>query len=170
MRYADGRWANGRWQRKSRTFTVAGRTTSTGGNTNDDCYGMLWNPSTSRSLWVTEIIWQAAATGATQGAKIRSATGRGTAGSTVTPDLDNDWEREITPATGAVLDLGDYSVEPSGLSTPEMMRGGWSTGQGMSWQFLLPIGIRVIPLSGLGLFSNFAGQFATPDLTFRFHE
>lgn len=158
MRYADGRWTDGRWAYDrwgtvGRQFLVAGRNGSPS-VANNEVVGQLWNPSTDRSLWVAEIMYTTVVTGTAQNMRIQRTTARGTPATTVTPDLDNDMEREVTPQTGALLDLALFSVQPT-VDASVLFRTpptGGTTAGGILDQIVFPgKGIKVPPGTGLCL-------------------
>ncbi len=74
---------------------------------------VLWNPHAAKAIKVREVYyWKTAITLVAQLALVRIST-RGTPGSTITPDADNDFERLVAPISGAVLDLAQFSVLPT---------------------------------------------------------
>lgn len=170
MRYATGRWDEDRWERRSRTFMASGRSSTTDAAA-DNFVGHLWNPHSTRSLWVVEICLATSAASTTLDPKrlMRTST-QGTPATSVTPDLDDDEWGESPPATGAVMGLANFSVEPT-IASPELLS--WtfaSTGvHGLTW-VLRPEGIRVPPGSGLGLTNTGAVAGVVTSLTFVFTE
>lgn len=174
MRYAVGRWAEGRWDRESaeRTFSIAIRSGTTTAAA-DELLCNLWNPSSSRSLWVLE--YQCHLSGVIAALDpwrfCRTTTIGTNPGGVATPDLDNDWEREITPQTGAVLYISNWTTEPV-LALPELVRYATpttSSNHGCTWLFGEE-GIRVPPGTGLGVSTT--GAVAAPQVeqSFRFRE
>lgn len=125
---------------------------------------VLWNPSTTRTLYVTrvEIVGEAGAS--MQRALIRTST-RGTPGSTVTPDADNSYSRDAAPPSGALLDCSDFTVVPT-TQGPELWRfaSGAVTGSGTDIYNRKPI--EVPP--GTGLSAHHNGGTPTP-ATVTFH-
>ena len=94
-------------------YTVRGRTTATDANAND-AIAQLWNPhSTQRIKVVSFAIFKTAAGTAGDALRLKRSTVRGTAGSTVTPDIDNHSERAVAPVSGALLDLANFTGEPT---------------------------------------------------------
>lgn len=111
-------------------------------------YGGLHNPSTTKDIWVVECgIWHAAIGGSRH--TICVSTQRGTAGSTVTPGADNCLDGDDAPQSGALLDLGAYSAEPSAFGTPRLLsyhKQGTATGsEGAGYVWAFPLGLRIGP-------------------------
>jgi len=154
----------------SSIYSVAGRTAATSGATNDVACA-LWNPHGSLPLAVRQIFITATTAGA-PGINVRRITARGTASTTVTPNLDNSYDRRDAPATGALLDLA-YSVQPtivdSGVSTSCMasdMVGEIGTGI----MFPFPFPITVPAGTGLALISTGTTVIPVSDVYFEFED
>lgn len=174
MRYAPGRWDEGRWDRNlGRFFTIGGRPGATGAAANE-VVGQLWNPSGTRSLWVVEINYNQDTNPSVSAPPLklcRSTTAGGTPNSTQTPDLDNDWRRETSPNTGAVAYFGNFTTEPT-LVSPPLYRLGFPDGgvvQAVTWLFPGE-GIRVRPGTGLALATVTAVATGPTVMAFRFRE
>lgn len=171
MRYGPGRWGVGRWERGiGRLFLVTGRSANTGAAGNE-VLGSLWNPSSDRSVWVVEFSWATPVSIATLDPLrlCRTTTAGTTPGSTVTPDVDNDFMRELAPVTGVRLDLANFTTEPT-LATPELFRLGFPTSSAqhsMTWRFH---GLRIPPGTGLALATTGAIGATGSDMTFMFYE
>lgn len=173
MRYAVGRWAAERWDRDSnRIVAVAGRSTTDSGAQVNDFSCNLWNPSGTISLWVVEFSWESPAWNSPISlALFRTSTTGTTPTTTVTPDLDNDFEREFAPQTGAVLYLGPFATDPVQV-LPYVDRVRFHA-------FAIPQsarlrypgrGLRVPPGSGLGLSQNTTAAIQAADHGFWFWE
>lgn len=175
MRYVVGRWAPERWDRDSqRIFAVGGRSTANAGAVANDFGCNLWNPSGTRSLRVVEFSWeQIGAPDNVSLSLFRTSTAGTTPTTTVTPDLDNDSEREITTVTGAVLHLGPFATDPTQvLPYVDRIRIFSSTGStanaaGLRWP---GSGLRVPPGSGLGISQSVTLAIGAADYGFRFWE
>ena len=90
-------------------------------STNGEPYAALWNPSTTKQIYLASIsIEDDHATISNRPGPVRTST-RGTPGSTITPDIDNDYNRAVAPQSGALLDLADFTVAPT-LQPPRLMR------------------------------------------------
>lgn len=153
-----------------RHFSVGGRSANTA-ITADHVAAQLWNPDATRSLWVVEIHIQKTTTATLDNHIISRSSARGaTPTLTVTPDLDNDFEREITPDTGAVLELATFTTQPT-LTTPPMYKGVLPAAIGASVQYVFPgNGIKVPFGTGLCVATPVAVILMASDFTFVFHE
>ena len=120
-------------------YSVGGRGAlpSAGG----DPHAVLWNASTTKQIYVIELsIENFTGTFRAEVALQRTST-KGTPGSTVTPDIDNDRDRSVAPVSSVVLDLSDYTVVPT-FEGPRMSR--WtipSDGGSLSVVFNTPIAV-----------------------------
>lgn len=172
MRYAVGRWSADRWDRRTRRmFAVAGRSTATGVAANE-CVCNFWNPSSTQSVWVAEVFHGLTANAGTLDPTrfCRTTTAGTTPSSTVTPDVDNDFERETAPVSGVLLHLGDFLTEPV-LATPELFRLNFPiTGVVHTMQWVFPAGIRVGPGTGLAFATTGSVGRQAVDIAFRFWE
>ncbi len=91
---------------------VAGRTAATAAVNNAVC--ALWNPHSTARIQVVEFgCFITAAGTAAQTIVLQRITARGTPGSTVTPNIENDDRRAVAPASGALLDLAAFTVQPT---------------------------------------------------------
>lgn len=87
----------------------------------DETWAELWNPHASRRIRVVEcglFLMDFAGLGQPYWYLARSTT-KGTAASTVTPDADNSAEGDVTPPSGATLELAEFSAQPT-LATPPL--------------------------------------------------
>jgi len=126
-------------------YAVAGRGAATA--TSGDAIAQLWNPSGGEAISV----WSYTAynvSGVNILGELVRTTARGTAGSTTTPDLDNHFGQRATPSSAPVLDLSNFSTEPTAAS-PRLIRnnGNPAAGSPLGWD--LPVPITVPPNSGL---------------------
>lgn len=96
----------------------------------------LWNPHSTISLYVAQVSYfTAQATNAHSAVLLRS-TAKGTFATTVTPDIDNHFDRRFAPISGALL-YTSFSVEPT-IQLPHIRQTGcaYAThGSGFSWEF-----------------------------------
>lgn len=148
-------------------YSVAGRSASTAA-TIDHAGAALWNPASAQRLRVLVVEFALPGGGAHEIALVRITT-RGTPGSTVTPDLDNDYARVLTPSSGAVLDLAAYSVQPT-VAGPYMHRFNNSNvaGGAISWVFKHPI---IVPGgTGLAIVTTAALLIPASDITYTWNE
>jgi|SRR4051812_21917002 hypothetical protein len=127
-------------------YRMAGRSTATGATANAVVGGM-WNPHTTQRCRIAEIhlVAQGAAPTAGNSLTIRRSTARGTASSSVTPDIDNDIQRMAAPVSGATLDLA-YSGQPT-LDTSILWQ--WNLAAVVGSGVILPMEITVPPGTGL---------------------
>lgn len=132
----------------------------------------LWNPGTlsGRRIKVVEVwIFKAGAGAANDSLYLCRTTARGTAGSTVTPDVDNAGEFDSAPPSGALLDLAAFTVQPT-LATPGML--GWVAPAvaGAGIQIPLPRGIIIPAGGGLALVQRAATAWPTSEVAFVFED
>lgn len=149
-------------------FSVGGRSANTAATANHVA-AALWNPSTAFMISVSEI-WMTKTVGIVDNHQINFITTRGTAGSTVTPDIDNNYERQAAPPSGALLDLAAYSVQPT-LQTPALSRKNLpaTIGSYLFWDFRdHPIIVR--PGQGLAISTPVAVVLQASDVHFVWDE
>lgn len=132
-----------------------------------ECMGAIWNPSgggnrqirvVSMSLFMRD--WDVPPN-VLYMAKISA---RGTPGSTITPDADNAEDGATPPVQAWVLDLAEYTVQPtqtavrthSGMTFPPA---GATADTGSGFTLPLPRGFVLKPGSGLGIFEVLASTF-----------
>lgn len=146
-------------------YSVGGR--GVGSNATDDPLGHLWNPHSTLRLWVVGVSWCRAVTGGFNIGLCRTSA-RGTAITTITPDIDNAYERDFAPPSGCVLDL-DWSAIPT-VALPHLKRMHMANNEGMAEDmvFRWP-GICVPPGTGLQTVST-TGGIAAADHTFVWYE
>lgn len=150
---------------------TVGRYYSVGGRNTAAATGMaatLWNPSSTRSIWCVECESSRTAGLSPNMVWVRTVT-RGTPASTVTPDVDNDFMRQLAPNSGAVLDLGLYTVDAT-EATPALVNSFDSTSIGSSERYIFPgLGIRIPPGTGFGM-ARTGGTINPRDFYFVFRE
>lgn len=148
-------------------YAVGGRTAA---GTQNEPLGALWNPHASIDLHVLFWSIDVAIAAATRFFLARITT-RGTPGSTVTPDADNALDRRASPASGALLDLADYTVNPT-IETPPLERFEISAPLGSAiWKSYDPLRPLLVPAgTGLCLMENNEGTPGTLDMTFMWRE
>lgn len=140
------------------TYAVSVKTTATAA-TIDNAVAALWNPSSVKPIWVSEIHMFKQAVGAADEPKIRRISARGTATVTATPTIENNYEEELAPVSGALLD-GAYSGQPTFLGVSGT--GGdllsnlvpAAIGAGIMYSFAVPI--RVKAGTGLAIVTGIA--------------
>lgn len=150
-------------------FSIGGRTAATAATANN-VGAALWNPSTSRSLWVTQIGWSKTAATADQVGLVRISA-RGTAGSSITSGIQSDAEGAVAPRSGAVLDLAVFTVQPTPVSaTVYTFR--WSLPATVGSGFLLPLpDVWEVPAgSGIAILTPSAVILQPADVSFFWRE
>ena len=147
-------------------YSVGGRTAATVA-TADNFGAALWNPSTSKVVYVVEV-WWFKVTATADNIEISRITARGTATSTATPDIDNDWERLVAPPSGALLDV-TYSAQPT-LQTPPLMRTNLPAAIGAGFIYVFARPIKLVGSEGLGIATPVATALQAADVTFVWEE
>jgi hypothetical protein len=149
-------------------YSVGGRAAATAASVNNAA-AILWNPSSTKRLWVLAFEWCEVVAGSAIGNFIRVST-QGTPGSTITPDVDNAWEQDIAPPSGVVLNLAAYSVQPT-FQGPLMRRIRITNAPGFGgmWTFDDP-GICVPPGTGFGLMTAEGSLIPDGDCSFTWQE
>lgn len=150
-------------------YAVGGRSLDTAA-TADHVAAQLWNPHGTKAIYVREVhLIQIAATVSNPGLARSSARGA-TPTATVTPDLDNHFDRLAAPASAAVLELATFGTQPT-LSPPYLFRYNFPAagGAGLIWTFydtplLVPAG------TGLCIATPVAVVLQDSDITFVWDE
>jgi len=96
---------------------------------------------------------------------------RGAPGSTVTPDIDNHFDRRFAPISGAVVDLAAYTVSPgavSGIPLGMLKRGILAIGSGAALQW--EGRVEVLAGQGLSLYDTAGGNRNASALAFVWDE
>lgn len=152
-----------------RGFSVGGRTVLTAATANH-AGATLWNPSTSKSLYVTQLSWAKTAAVADNIGIVRS-TARGTAGSSVATAQQNDFDFDAAPPSGAVLDLAVYPVQPTLASaTAYMIRWNLPAAIGSGVIMPFPDQIEIPAGTGLTIVTPPAVALQAADVTFWWRE
>lgn len=145
-------------------YAVTGRNAA---GTNNNRQGALWNPSSAKPLWVESFLYATQDTNKTMSYTLRRITTRGTPGSTVTPDIDNDYDKALAPPSGAVLDLAIYTVNPTEETAPymEQVKGADTTTAGCGFILEFDPPLKIPPGTGL-LVRNAGDPTSVGDMTF----
>ena len=128
-------------------YSVGGRGVLPG--TSGEPYAVLWNASTTKQIYVLELSMENFTATSLSVLALQRTSTKGTPGSTITPDIDNDRDRSVAPVSTTVLDLGDFTVAPT-FQGPRMMR--WvvpSDGGSLAVVFSTPIAVP--QTTGLGV-------------------
>jgi hypothetical protein len=139
-----------------------------GADINEPLFG-LWNPHASIPLYVVRIMLTK--TGATGGIELgaQRISTRGTAANTNTPDIDNHHNLRYAPASGALLDQGNYSVAPT-LEGPNLLKAISGVQGGSAVEYDVPDpGIEVPAGTGLAVVALVANTQIT-DVTWVWDE
>ena len=130
-------------------YVVRGRGAATAATINHAIF-QIWNPhATQRIKLIQWSIFKETVGTVADGLRFQRSTARGTAGSTVTPDIDNHSERAIAPPSGFLLDLAAFSVQPT-LDASELGQG-WVAAAfaAAGGVFAIPGGIVIPPGTGI---------------------
>lgn len=128
----------------------------------------VWNPSTTRRIYVLEFAGLAASSPSNvAGGHLRRSTARGSGPtSTQTPTADHADERDAAPDSGWVLDLGNFTTQPTLVALPSHF--GWlireTAASGFAYR-MSEFGICVPPGTGLCLCQNQAEQWDEPEIS-----
>lgn len=127
---------------------AGGRTTATAATANH-AGAALWNASAVKSLFVTQLAW-AKTVATVDNVGLVRISARGTPAATITPGTQNDVDADGAPPSGALLDLGAYSVQPTLVSaTTYMMR--WNLPATIGSGFIMPVPDMIEVPAGQGL-------------------
>jgi hypothetical protein len=148
-------------------YRVAGRTVDTAAIA-DNVGAALWNPATTKGIYVEEVHWAKVAATLDNPGLVRISA-RGTATTTVTPDIDNDDANALAPPSGALLDVA-YSAQPT-ITSPYMHRTNLAAaaGAGFILVFRDP-GIFIPAGEGLAIATPVAVILQDSDVTFVWSE
>lgn len=152
-------------------YSVSGVTVVTAAAINNGI-AALWNPSTTRRIKVLEAgVYKNGITGIR--VRLTRVSARGTPGSTVTPDADNSWEGgDDVPASGALLDLAAYTVQPTimGTSLNSSLTSNASGSGGTGYVWTSPEGWWVPPLRGFAILTLQANAWPISEVYFVWEE
>ncbi len=147
------------------TYSIGGRSAATAATANHAAAG-IWNPHATDRIRIKEI-WISVPTAAAAVIGLLRNTTRGTAGSTVTPAIQNADGRDVAPVSGFLLDLATYSAQPT-LDSATAYQWRWNlpatAGAGIIAVFNDPI--IVPPGAGIVVVTPTATVFPACDFTF----
>ena len=130
-------------------YGASGPTAATAA-TADNAVAQIWNPSTTKRLFVKEIHVFKTTAGAADIPNLRRTSARGTITTAYTPDITNDFEHGLAPESVCTIDL-NFSVQPTFLGTAARGNVGAllpaAIGAGIMWVFERPMQVK----SGQGL-------------------
>lgn len=111
----------------------------------DNAIAQIWNPSSSKSIFVREIHVFKTGAGAADIPRIRRSSARGTASTSYTLDATNHADHAAAPVSGMIHDLA-FSAQPTFLGTSlRGLMGGLtpgSIGAGLMWVFETPVQVK----------------------------
>lgn len=145
---------------------MAGRTAATAATTGNAAFG-LWNPSSTSRVRVTEVsICANGAPAAGASLFLSRTTARGTATSTVTPDIDNDIQRAQVPTSGLLLDV-TYSAQPTADASSLWQ---WTWAAVAASGIVLPLIVSIPPGAGIAFRNVGAIAFPIADVSVAWSE
>lgn len=146
-------------------YAVRGRTAATAATANH-AIATLWNPHSTKRVKVTEIsIFKTAVGTAADALVLQRITARGTAGSTVTPDIDNSYEADVAPPSGPLLDLAAFTGQPT-LATPPLKGFVAAAVAASGIVFPLPRELVIPPGTGLAIIQIAATIWPVSEIAF----
>lgn len=151
------------------TYSVGGRHLATAATANH-VGAQLWNPSTTKGIWVTAVAMFQTGGVVSNPALSRTSARGATPTSTVTPDIDNDWDRAVAPPSGVVLELATFGTQPT-LAGPDLFKANMPAAIGSG--FMVPFagrGIFVPSATGLAIYTPVAVILQPADVTFFWEE
>jgi hypothetical protein len=148
-------------------YAVSGVTVATAA-TADNAIAGLWNPSTTKKIFVKEIHLFKTVAGTTDDrVRIRRGSARGTQTTSFTPGIEHDYAHQLAPESGAVYDTA-WSAQPTfsgtagkGLATSEIPN---ASGSGIMWVLEEPIAVK--SANGLYIVTGTAAIFPISEVTF----
>lgn len=150
-------------------YAVAGRSAATAATLNH-VGAQFWNPHSTRRIWLWKISYCNSASAAGDSIRFARTSVRGTAGSTVTPDVDNDFEQANAPASGALLDLAAFSVQPT-LVAPQVVASVSFNTASVGWSLVFDApGFCIDPGSGFAIHTTGAIVLRAGDWAFTWWE
>ncbi len=151
------------------TYSVGGRTLATAATANH-VGAQFWNPSTTKGVWVTAVSWFQTAGTVSNPAIARSSARGATPTATVTPTVDSNWDRGVTPPSASVLELATFGTQPTITGVP-LFKSNLPAAIGSG--FILPFtgrGIFVPSATGLVVFTPVAVILQPADVTYFWEE
>lgn len=147
-------------------YRMSGRTAATAATIGNAAFG-IWNPhSTLRPRTAEIAICANSAPAAGASLFLSRTTARGTASSTVTPDIDNDIQRAQTPTSGLLLDV-TYTVQPT-FDASAMWQ--WSFAAVAASGVIVPLEITLPPGTGIAFRNVTAVVFPASDVSVAWRE
>jgi hypothetical protein len=115
-------------------YSVGGRQGVVTAATADHCAAQLWNPHATVSIYVVEVHWTKTVATLDHPSLIRTSGRGATPNNTVTPDIDNHFNRRFAPVSGTVLELGTFGTQPT-VAGPYLARTNLPAAIGAAWMY-----------------------------------
>lgn len=153
-------------------YAATAMTTATAA-TAENAISTLWNPSTTESIWVTQIhlFKQGGAGAVSDVAYVRRVSARGTQSTTFAPGIEHDFQHALAPPSAATIDMA-WSVQPTYAGTAQHGLVGAdipnAQGSGFMWVFDEPVAIK--SATGLGIVTGQAAAFPVSIVTWQWIE
>jgi hypothetical protein len=145
-------------------YIVGGRSAATAA-TARHVAANVWNPHASDRIRIKEI-WVCITTAGVANIGVARTTTRGTPGSTVTPDIDNDTVRGAAPNSGFLLDLAAFTAQPT-VDGSDLLRWNLPAAIGAAVIFSFREKPTEVPAgTGLAVITATAVVFPASDFTF----
>jgi hypothetical protein len=147
-------------------YMTAGPTAATAAAA-DNAISQIWNPSSTKSIFIKEIHLSKTTAGAADLPRLRRSSARGTASTSYTLDITNHADHAAAPASGMIQDLA-FSVQPTFAGTANrgligMLLPG-AIGAAVMWIFEVPIQVKAG--NGLAIVTGSALAFPVSEAVF----
>lgn len=149
-------------------WSIGGRSLATAATANH-CAFQLWNPSSTRTIFVCAVSFVQTSATVSNIAITRSSARGATPTATVTPTIASDYERKISPPSVAVLECATFGTQPT-LDGEDLYR--WHNPAAIGSGFMVPFeskdlpGIAILPGAGLTINTPVAVILQPGDATF----
>lgn len=140
------------------------------GTTADQAGAQLYNVSSTKVMAIKEV-WLFKTVATADSHELIRTTSRGiTPGATITPDIDNDWERLVAPPSTAEITTSAYATYPT-ASGPPLARTNLPAAIGSGFVFLFGReGIKVVGGEGLAVAIPATTAMQISDVTYVWDE
>lgn len=129
----------------------------------------LWNPHATLDLMVSQIGLSVTAATACIPA-LRRSSARGTAGASTTVARENDHGYGAAPASGAILDVAAFTVQPTLIGSNEMHQSQIAAAIGSGWVFSFGKPVAVPAGTGLVIVTSTGVAFPVSRLWYTWSE
>lgn len=151
------------------TYMVGGRMNAATTAATDDIAAHLWNPSTTKTIFVREVWFTKSAATADGQKLIRTTTIGTTPGATITPDIDNDVMLGLAPVSVAVMYTANFATEPV-VAGPALAQTNLPAAVGAGFIWVFSTAIAVPAGTGLAVASPTAVIIQIADITYVWDE